>query len=249
MATRPRTDDLFYPPKKTSFFGLPRTEEKDIQRIDITNADGTGSDRFHIRLHDRQVSHGMTLVGPDDMMGLIGSNSLTKGGLEIIGLSDDAGATGLHLIGIVGSNLPTAAAIIHDVAKKNGTGTQALNPADTHSEWKNGGVVQMSLLASGLLTVAPKMRKGTYAAADTTPSVLGVGYLYIANAGAVTITQFDDGVEGQVIVLLFNDANTTVDRTNCVLDGGANFVSTQYDTLTLIKGPTYWHEMSRAANS
>lgn len=91
---------------------------------------------------------------------------------------------------------------------------------------------------------------GTYTAGDTTPSVAnGVTYMRIANASPVTITNFDDGVEGQELTLVFDDANTTVNRANAVLDGGANFVSTQYDTLTLVRGPNYWHEKSRAANS
>jgi hypothetical protein len=92
-------------------------------------------------------------------------------------------------------------------------------------------------------------RMGTYTGGDTTPSVSGVSYLDIRNSGATTITNFDDGVEGQVIFLTFNDSNTTVNRTNSFLAGGANFVSTQYDTLVLMKQGNFWYEISRSANS
>lgn len=88
-----------------------------------------------------------------------------------------------------------------------------------------------------------------YHAGDTTPSVMLSYGLDISNSAATTITAFDDGVEGQLIVLNFNDANTTVDRTTCVLAGGANFVSTQWDTLTLIKRGPYWWEVARSVNS
>jgi len=90
---------------------------------------------------------------------------------------------------------------------------------------------------------------GTYTPGATTPDVTGINYMQISNSGAVTITNFTGGVVGQVLVLKFNDSNTTVNRSNAVLAGGANFVSSADDTLVLVKGPSYWHEISRAANS
>ena len=90
---------------------------------------------------------------------------------------------------------------------------------------------------------------GTYTAAATTPDVTGINFMVIANAGAVTITNFTGGVVGQILVLKFSDANTTVNRTNAALAGGANFVSTADDILVLVKGAALWHEIARAANS
>lgn len=92
-------------------------------------------------------------------------------------------------------------------------------------------------------------RAGTYTAGSTTPSVDGITFLYILNSGATTITNFTNGVDGQVIYLLFGDGNTTVNRSNCYLAGGANFVSTANDTLVLLKYGAYWYEISRSANS
>lgn len=44
---------------------------------------------------------------------------------------------------------------------------------------------------------------------DTTPSVAAGGSFYTENAGATLITNFDDGVDGQVLEILTTDANTT----------------------------------------
>src|SRR4051812_25375072 len=54
------------------------------------------------------------------------------------------------------------------------------------------------------------LQSGSYAAGDTTPTVAGVSVLNITNASPTTITGFDDGVTGQVIVLHFHDTNTTI---------------------------------------
>lgn len=97
-------------------------------------------------------------------------------------------------------------------------------------------------------TWVPRTNLG-YSNADTTPSVANTGFMSITNSAPTTITNFDDGESGQVIVLFFNDANTTIDRSNCVLSGGVNFVSTANDILVLYKTNTVWAEMSRGVNN
>ena len=92
-------------------------------------------------------------------------------------------------------------------------------------------------------------RAGTYTQGTTTPSVSSVSYMFIANSAPTTITNFTGGQAGQVIYLLFNDANTTINRSNAYLAGGTNFVSTANDTLTLVSDGTYWYEIARSANS
>jgi len=82
---------------------------------------------------------------------------------------------------------------------------------------------------------------------DTTPSVLGHNLIYCANTGATTITNFDDGVLGQHITILFVDSNTTIS------DGGnfklsANFSSTADDVLVLFFDGVTWYEVSRSVN-
>ena len=73
--------------------------------------------------------------------------------------------------------------------------------------------------------------------------------MYIANAGAVSITTFDDGEDGQVINLIFGDANTTVqDGANLQLAGGANFTSAANKTLVLAKYSTTWVQRGGSTN-
>lgn len=90
---------------------------------------------------------------------------------------------------------------------------------------------------------------GVYTAADTTPSVRNVTCMVIANAGAVTIAQFDDGEEAQVLTLIFTDANTTVqDGASIQLAGGANFTSAANKTLVLAKYSTTWFQIGGSTN-
>jgi hypothetical protein len=92
-------------------------------------------------------------------------------------------------------------------------------------------------------------RAGSYSTGATTPSVSGVTVLYISNSSATTITNFTDGVNEQVIYLYFNDSNTTINRSNAYLAGGANFVSTLGDMLVLMKNGANWFEISRSVNA
>jgi hypothetical protein len=92
-------------------------------------------------------------------------------------------------------------------------------------------------------------RAASYNNGGTTLSVSGVTALFISNSSATTITNFTDGVNEQVIYLYFNDSNTTINRSNAYLAGGANFVSTRDDMLVLIKNGANWYEISRSANS
>jgi len=92
-------------------------------------------------------------------------------------------------------------------------------------------------------------RSGSYSNGATTPSVSGATYFVITNPSPTTITNFTNAEDGQIIYLYFGNSNTTIDRTNCYLAGGVNFVSTAADTLTLLKSGSYWFEVSRSVNS
>lgn len=66
---------------------------------------------------------------------------------------------------------------------------------------------------------------------DTTPSVSAAGAFRTANTGATSVTQFDNGRPGQMVVVVFEDGNTTlIDGANLVLDGGADFTGAAGDT-------------------
>ncbi len=103
--------------------------------------------------------------------------------------------------------------------------------------------------APGLYTTPRISRHATFTDADTTPSV-GQGNVFSAsNTGATSITAFDDGTEFQEITIRFTNGNTTiVDGANLHLAGGANFVGTTDDTLTLVRYGTSWFEKSRSVN-
>jgi hypothetical protein len=85
--------------------------------------------------------------------------------------------------------------------------------------------------------------------ADTTPSVDRGRVFSVANTGATSITAFDNAEVGQIYTFIFADANTTVvDGANLHLAGGANFVSSADDVLTLVWDGTHWYEVSRSVN-
>ncbi|HIJ71125.1 MAG TPA: hypothetical protein HPP87_07155 [Planctomycetes bacterium] len=80
---------------------------------------------------------------------------------------------------------------------------------------------------------------------DATPSVKG--YTVWLTGGTTTITDFDDGVEGQIIIVIAEHSLTITDGTNIFLSGSANWDMTATDTLTLIcKADGKWYEIGRS---
>jgi hypothetical protein len=84
---------------------------------------------------------------------------------------------------------------------------------------------------------------GIYVAGDTTPDVSrGVTSLLITNASPTTITQFDGGVEGQRVSLMFTDGNTTLAYgSNLRTPGEQNVVSRTRLTMTMIRRSGQWY--------
>jgi hypothetical protein len=83
---------------------------------------------------------------------------------------------------------------------------------------------------------------------DATPTVAGV--TKALTGGTTTITDFDDGVEGQTLILIAEHGITITDGTNIFLSGSANFVMVATDTLTLIqKADGKWYEIARSDNT
>lgn len=82
---------------------------------------------------------------------------------------------------------------------------------------------------------------------EATPSVK-CGSIFLTG-GTTTITDLDDGLEGQVVTLIAEHSVTITDGTNFFLSGSANFEMTATDTLTLIcKADNKWYEKSRGDN-
>jgi len=79
-------------------------------------------------------------------------------------------------------------------------------------------------------------------------SVYG-GDIYMQTGGTTSITDFDDGYEGQQITVIADHPVTITDGTNIFLSGSANWTMTATDTLTLIqKADGKWYEISRGDN-
>jgi len=87
----------------------------------------------------------------------------------------------------------------------------------------------------------------TTLADDATPSVANEN-LFLTG-GTTTITDFDDGITGQVITVVADHSITITDGTNILLSGSANFEMTATDSLTLVcKADNQWYEVSRGDN-
>jgi hypothetical protein len=87
----------------------------------------------------------------------------------------------------------------------------------------------------------------TFGNSDATPSVAGGNFFKTGNSGATTITALDDGAQGQQLLIVCGDTNTTFsDAGTLRLAGG--LTCTADDTLTLIFDGTNWLEISRSVN-
>ena len=112
------------------------------------------------------------------------------------------------------------------------------------------------LIHSGNASVSGRLSQGhvVFADGDTTPSVASGSTFYCAYstaAGGILITDFDDGVDGQVITVMIDapaDGSVTFTRNNSYLEGGAALVvaANTLGTITLILRGTLWWEVSRA---
>jgi hypothetical protein len=80
-------------------------------------------------------------------------------------------------------------------------------------------------------------------AGDTTPSVDGCRSIKTANASATTVTALDDGYAGMDVVVLIDDANTTVDFTGTTLkgNGGADWSPGSGDFMRCVYNGTNWY--------
>lgn len=88
----------------------------------------------------------------------------------------------------------------------------------------------------------------TLTANSVTPSVNNAqeDMFQTANTVATTITNLLDGRTGQIVSIVANDVNTTIQHNvDISLQGGVNFAMGNGAILTLRKDPTVWREVSR----
>jgi len=83
----------------------------------------------------------------------------------------------------------------------------------------------------------------TFAAGDATPAVSGGTVFKTANVAPTTITFFDSGSAGQIILVIINDAFTTIDFTGTNLKGnvGADWSPTTGDALLAVFVSPNWY--------
>ena len=88
---------------------------------------------------------------------------------------------------------------------------------------------------------------------EATPTVLGIGLAgkmgFAKTGGTTAITDFDDGVIGQLFTLLSGHAVTITDGAIIILNGSVDFVMAAGDTLTLAMiNSQVWEEIARKTN-
>jgi hypothetical protein len=110
-----------------------------------------------------------------------------------------------------------------------------------HNYTSLGALTQTSAGLTGLV--------GIYTAGDTSPNVDGISFMRVANSGATSITQFDNGVDGQELTLLFADSNTTITRANAYFQSGSDYTSAVNSTLKLVSYNSKWYEIARETPS
>jgi len=95
------------------------------------------------------------------------------------------------------------------------------------------------------------MGRSSAADGDTTPSVKSTNILHFGNTGATSVTMFDDGVEGQRLVVISPDSptNTTiVEGSNLKLQGSANITLVPYIPLFFQFYNGTWYQIAQSSS-
>jgi hypothetical protein len=83
---------------------------------------------------------------------------------------------------------------------------------------------------------------------NTTPSVAAGNVFKCTPAGSTTITNFSGGIAGQIITVIFTNANASItDGGNFRLNGSFS-PSSADDVMRLVFDGTTWFEISRSQN-
>jgi hypothetical protein len=76
----------------------------------------------------------------------------------------------------------------------------------------------------------------------------GLNAFIFSASSATTVSNFSGGVQGQELTCYFTNGNTTLLNTNFFTAGAANFVGSQYDTITFVYMQGAWREKCRSIN-
>ncbi len=148
-----------------------------------------------VRFFDPDIAHGITTVMPTTGYGKLSALSGTTGGLDVVGLSDDAAQSGVRLLGIIGVADPTdtTPAIRLRANKKNGTGIQALGAAETVLTIQNDATQLVTVLGNGKTgfgTPTPSTLLELLGADNTTVQTITINAAQAAVTAADTFIDF-----------------------------------------------------------
>lgn len=123
------------------------------------------------------------------------------------------------------------------------------NSADNVIGWQARNYASISDLSDSTVYERAWTESGALPTGDTTPSVKGIHVATVTNASPVTITQFDDGFAGQIIHLVPQDGNTTINHdgtgAGIRLMGAANKPLSAGQTISFVCiGSDIWHQLS-----
>ena len=140
--------------------------------------------------------------------------------------------------------------LYHDAAALHKFYMQSTGQAQT-LRWKNtAGLANVDTDASIYAFIhdfkgaAIARERLVFTNADTTPDVSLSEFWLANNTGVTTITTFDGGQTGQVITVVFNNGNTTIQHSAAIsgirLKGGVNKTFAQYEGTQFIKNGVGW---------
>ena len=187
---------------------------------------------------------------------------------------DIDGVAGIDSIGIISglsldinsqASISSAGAIsgvslnINSVATINSSGVAdltslAIGGTSTITSGRVGNFASVSVGGTTMLNSSQQIARHVMASVThttgTTVNVSGVGYVKFNLGSNTTITNFTNGVDGQVIFITKTSGAipTIQDGTNIFLNGSANYSMTTQSTLTLIYDGTSWYELARSVN-
>jgi hypothetical protein len=125
----------------------------------------------------------------------------------------------------------------------NGTIKAGMQELETALEGIGGDITSILDDTSGAV-YALYQSENAFSDGDTTPSVQDHLNFITANTSSTTISDFDDGANGQIINVFINDSNTTIDFTSSGIEGiEEDYIAQNGEVLTFIYAATdsQWH--------
>jgi hypothetical protein len=207
----------------------------------ITNCWFEGNTGTHIRISERLFGPGATYI----------TNCLAITPTASYGLYVDTPSVGLRSTAVVYNSI-FLNALVKDVNFATGAGGKFINSGYSTIGY-TGSTASILPTAQGNCRAdagSQSFLANTITDGDVTPSVTFAGPYLTANTGATAITNFTDGLEGQILTILAQDANTTINHSTSIrLAGGVNKTFAVYDTMQLLRCNGIWQQISYSKNS